>query len=402
MKRKLGFMLLAAALTLSACGGSGTTTDSENSSAAQSEKSGGNSGFDAQGADIIRIGGLGPLTGEVATYGVSTTNGIKMALEEVNEAGGIDGHEIEFLLEDEKGDPTEAVNALHKLMDEEIVALIGDVTSGPTNVVAEETQDSGLPMITPTGTQANLTEGRPNVFRACFIDPYQGTILGQFAKEEFDAKTAAILSNSSSDYSDGLAEAFKKEAEARGIEIVAHEKYGSTDKDFSAQLTTIAGKKPDVLIVPDYYEKNALILQQAKDAGIDCPILGGDGWDGTLQQLGADTALAKNVYFTNHYAVDSQDEKVKSFVENYTKKYGESPTAFSALGYDAAHMLVEAIKQAGSTDADAIVNAMKALQYSGVTGAMTFDENNNPVKAVSIITMQEGIYSFYKTVERSE
>ncbi|MDY3051941.1 MAG: ABC transporter substrate-binding protein [Ndongobacter sp.] len=404
MKKRGLALFLAMAMSLTACGG-GAASESSTSQVAEgsSSQTAESSTAQEEGAgEKVRIGGLGPMTGALATYGVSSMNGAKLAFSEINEAGGIAGKPVEFLLEDEKGDPTEAVNAFNKLMDEGMVALLGNITSGAANVTAQETQSSGLPMLTPTGTQFNITEGRSNVFRACYTDPFQGLILAQFAKNDLSAKTAAVLVNSGSDYSDGVAQAFVKEAGDIGLEVVANESYGDADNDMTAQLTSIAAKNPDVLLVPDYYEKDALILQQAKEVGFKGTILGADGWDGVLQLLGNDANIADGVYFTNHYSPDSTDEKVQNFVQKYRDTYGEEPTAFSALSYDAAYMLKQAIEEAGSTDAQKVVDAMKKLDFTGVTGHLQFDENNNPVKGVALTKIEGGKYTFFKTVESTK
>lgn len=396
MKKRGLALLLAMVMSLSACGGTAP------GSSASREAEASTSQTPEETNETIRIGGLGPMTGAVATYGMSSMNGAKLAFAEINEAGGIDGRPVAFLLEDEKGDPTEAVNAFNKLMDEGIVALLGNITSGAANVTAQETQTSGLPMLTPTGTQFNITEGRPNVFRACYTDPFQGLILAQFAKNDLSAKTAAVLVNSGSDYSDGVAQAFVKKAGALGLEIVANESYGDADNDMTAQLTSIAARNPDVLLVPDYYEKDALILQQAKEVGFKGTVLGADGWDGVLQLLGNDAGIADGVYFTNHYSPDATDEKVQNFVQKYRDTYGEDPTAFSALSYDAAYMLKQAIEEAASTDAQKVVEAMKKLNFTGVTGHLQFDENNNPVKGVALTKVDGGKYTYFKTIEATK
>ena len=211
---------------------------------------------------------------------------------------------MELNLLDEKGDSTEAVNAYNKLVDWGMVALVGDITSKPSVAVAEVAAQDGIPMITPTGTQLNITEAGSNIFRVCFTDPYQGEVLAKFAKESLKAKTAAVVVNNSSDYSDGVANAFIAEAEKQGIEVVAKEGYSDGDKDFKAQLTKIAQKNPDILFVPDYYEQDGLIAIQAKEVGLNSTILGPDGWDGVAKTVDKSSYSAiENVYFANHYSV---------------------------------------------------------------------------------------------------
>lgn len=208
---------------------------------------------------VIKVGGLAPLTGSLAIYGVTTTNGAQLAVEEINKNGGINGKQIEYIVLDTKGDATESVMAYNKLVDTNVAAVIGDITSKPTVAVAEIAAQDNMPMITPTGTQVDITEAGPNVFRVCFTNPYQGTVLATLAKERFGADTAGILVNNSSDYSDGIAKAFTEQAEKLGIKITVKEGYADGDRDFRAQLTKIAAENPDVLLIPEYYEQASLI-----------------------------------------------------------------------------------------------------------------------------------------------
>lgn len=389
MKKKI-ILLLAAVLLLTACGGG----------ANNAANNGNDGGGDAAAGDTIKFGGIIPKTGEVAVYGNTAENGIKLALKEINDAGGIDGKQVEYVSYDDKGDPTEAVNIYGKLMDEGVNAIIGAITSKPTLAVAGTAVSDGTPMITPTGTQADITEDKPNVFRACFTDPYQGVLLATFAQETLGAKTAAVLRNNSNDYSMGVADQFVKTAEDKGIEIVADEGYSDADNDFKAQLTNIAAKSPDVLVVPDYYEKVALITVQARQVGVKSTFLGGDGWDGVAKTLDAsDYKDIENSYFTNHFSLQDNSEKVQAFVKAYNDEYGEDPSAFAALGYDAVYILKQAIESAGSLDPEAITDAMKAVKLDGVTGSLTFDENNNPIKAGTIIKIVNGEYTFDSVVE---
>ena len=254
MKKFILCLALIAALLVS-CGG-----DAGNNDAAPAPE-----------GDTVIIGGLAPLTGSAAVYGNTAAQGARLAFKEINEAGGILGKQVDFRLEDEKGDVTEAVNAYSKLMDEGMVMLLGDVTSKPSLAVAELANEDGMPMITPTGTQLDITEGKPYVFRACFTDPFQGEILAIFAKDTLNAKTVAVLSNNSSEYSQGVADAFIAKAEELGLELIAHEGYSDSDSDFRGQLTSIKSKNPDLLMVPDYYDKDALIALQAHEVGLNAP-----------------------------------------------------------------------------------------------------------------------------------
>lgn len=381
--KKFTLMLLGLSFLITACGGEKEATTKKTDESA-----------------TIKIGGLGPLTGPLAIYGVTATNGSKLAFEEINKNGGILGKQVEFVLFDEKGDSTEAVTAYNRLVDEGVVALVGDITSKPSLAVAEIAAQDNMPMITPTGTQFNITEAGPNVFRVCFTDPYQGVILANLAKNNLKANTVAIMVNNSSDYSDGVAEAFIKEAERLGLKIVAKEGYAEGDKDFRAQLTKVAATNPDVLLVPDYYEQVALITTQAREVGVKSTFIGPDGWDGVAKALDSSAyGAVENSYFTNHYSVEDTNEKVQNFLKAYREKYKDEPSAFSALSYDAAYLMKDAIEKAGSIDKDAIVKAMKESDFAGVTGHLRFDEKNNPVKAVTVLKVVNGNYTFDSVIQ---
>ena len=256
-------------------------------------------------------------------------------------------------------------------------------------------------MITPTGTQLNITEAGSNIFRVCFTDPYQGEVLAKFAKESLKAKTAAVVVNNSSDYSDGVANAFIAEAEKQGIEVVAKEGYSDGDKDFKAQLTKIAQKNPDILFVPDYYEQDGLIAIQAKEVGLNSTILGPDGWDGVAKTVDKSSYSAiENVYFANHYSVKDSNEKIQNFITNYKAKYNDEPSAFSALSYDAAYILKAAIEKNGSVDKESLAKAIKEIEFAGITGNLKYDEKNNPVKGVTMIKIVNGDYTFDSVVSK--
>ena len=375
--KKIIAMLAGAAMMVS-CGGNQTQEESS----------------------TIKVGGMGPLTGSAAMYGTTIEKGAKLAFEEINANGGVLGKKFEYISLDEKADPIEAVNAYNKLTDEGVVAILGSVTSKPTLAVAELAAQDGIPMITPTGTQINITDAGPNIFRVCFTDPYQGSTLAKFSKDKLGAKTAAIMVNTSSDYSDGIANAFIKQAEKEGIKVVAKEGYSDGDKDFKAQLTKINSENPDILVVPEYYELSALIATQAREIGMKSTFVGPDGWDGIIGALDSSSySVVDNSYFTNHYSTEDNNEKVQSFLKKYREKYNEEPTAFSALAYDTVYVLKNAIDKAGTTDKAELTKAIKSSDMDGVTGHLTFDENNNPIKAVTIIKVQDGKYIFDSVVE---
>ena len=345
--------------------------------------------------ETIKIGGLAPLTGSLAIYGVTTTNGANLAIDEINKNGGILGKKVEYITLDTKGDSTEAVMAYNKLIDRGVSAIIGEITSKPSLAVAEIAAQDNMPMITPTGTQVDITEAGPSIFRVCFTNPYQGKVLAVLAKERLNADTAAIMINNSSDYSDGIAKAFIEQADILGIKITAKEGYADGDKDFRAQLTKIAAEQPDVLLVPEYYEQASLIATQAREVGVKAVFIGSDGWDGITKTLDSSSYNAiENSYFTNHFSMQDTTPKIQNFLKSYKDNYNEDPSAFSALGYDAVYMVKKAVENAGSTDKEAVVDALKNIEYDGITGYLTFDEHNNPVKAVTILKITNGEYIF--------
>lgn len=385
-KKFLAVALSSAMLfTLAACGGT-----QEKKEEPKKENAG----------ETIMLGGIGPLTGDAAMYGNSAMNGAKLAVEEINEAGGVLGKKIELEVLDDKNDPVESSNAFNKLSEKNIVGLIGAVTSKPSDAVAQVAAGTGIPMITPTGTAQSITTHGENVFRAPFIDPYQGEVMAVFAKDELKLQKVAVIRNNSSDYSDGLATAFVEKANEIGLEIVADESYGESDVDFKSQLTKIQNTNPDALFIPDYYQKVSLIAPQARQVGFEGQLIGGDGWDGVIKSIKQDDlATIDGAYFCNTFALDDETEKVQSFIKKYSETYNESPQSFSALAYDAVYLMAEAMKNADSTDSKAVVDALKSINYDGVTGSFKFDENRNPIKSVYMTTITGDNYKLFKKME---
>ena len=350
--------------------------------------------------ETIKIGGMAPLTGALAIYGVTTTNGAELAVKEINENGGILGKKIEYIMLDTKGDSTEAVMAYNKLVDEKVAGIIGEITSKPTLAVAEVAVQDNMPLITPTGTQVDITEAGPNVFRVCFTNPYQGKVLAITSKERLGADTVAVMLNNSSDYSDGITKAFIEESEKLGMKVMGVEGYSDGDKDFKPQLTKLAAMNPDVVLIPEYYEQAALIATQAREVGVKSIFVGSDGWDGIAKTLDKSSYSAiENSYFTNHFSMEDQSEKIQNFLKDYRETYKEDPSAFSALGYDAIYMMKSAIEKAGTTDKQKVVDALKGIEYDGITGYLTFDDHNNPVKAVTVLKIENGKYIFDSKVK---
>ncbi|MDR1730505.1 MAG: ABC transporter substrate-binding protein [Synergistaceae bacterium] len=352
----------------------------------------------------IKIGVIAPLTGGVAVYGIAVKNGAELYAKVFNAAGGAGGRKIELVVYDDKGDPTEALNAYNKLVTaDEVAAFIGPVTSSPTFGVAEASAADNIPGITGTATHPDVTKYGKNYFRACFEDPFQGGSMARFAAEKLKAKTAAVIYNVSDAYSTGLFNAFSASAEKVGLKVVASESYTTDDVDFNAQLTGIAKLAPDVLFIPDYYNRVYLICSQARKAGIKATFLGVDGTDGVLEIEGADKTVFNGLYFANHYFSADPSKIVQDFSKAYETDYGLIPNSLAALGYDAARILFEAVSQAMAGGAkigpeaasyQAIIDKLAATNLDCVTGHITFDANNNPIKEVSIIKIQNEAYSF--------
>ena len=392
MKKRFLAMVLAAAMMLTAMVGCGNGNTQD----------GGNANTAGATGDTIKIGGLAPLTGDVSVYGVAVDNGVKMAVEEINADGGVLGKQIEYIVYDEKGDATEAVNAYNKLVQSDnVVAIVGDVTSKPTLAVAQQAAKDKIPLITASGTAENITQAGENIFRACFIDPFQGELMASYASKKLEKKTAAIIYNISDDYSKGLYEAFEAAAGDLGIEVVQVEGYGKGTVDFKAQLTNIKSKNPDVIFLPVYYQDVALIAVQAKELGIEAQFLGADGWDGVIGQVDESNMDAVNgAYFCSQYSAQSDDPNLQAFLSKYKETYGMDASQFAVLGYDAMKILAQAISEAGSTDSAAITSAMAAIDFTGLTGHMTFDENRNPVKSAAITQIDNGEYKFIEYYEK--
>ena len=376
--RKINMFVVGAMMLIGGCGKSGEVAKPE----------------------TIKIGGMAPLTGALAIYGVTTTNGAELAVKEINENGGVLGKKIEYVMLDTKGDSTEAVMAYNKLVDEKVAGIIGEVTSKPTLAVAEVAVQDNMPLITPTGTQVDITEVGPNIFRVCFTNPYQGKVLAITSKERLGANTVAVMLNNSSDYSDGIAKAFIEESEKLGMKVMGVEGYADGDKDFRPQLTKLAAMNPDAILIPEYYEQAALIATQAREVGVKSIFVGSDGWDGIAKTLDQSAyAAIENSHFTNHFSMEDQSEKIQNFLKDYREAYKEDPSAFSALGYDAVYMMKSAIEKAGGTDKQKIVDALKGIEYDGVTGYLTFDDHNNPIKAVTVLKIENGKYVFDSKVK---
>lgn len=350
-------------------------------------------------AEEVKIGLVTPLTGDVATFGESTRNAAIMWADEVNAKGGLLGGTVKLYIEDDRNLPSETANAVSKLISQnKVLAIVGSVASKCTLAGAPIAQTAKVPMISPTSTNEAVTKVGDYVFRACFIDPFQGTVMAKFAFTALKAKNAAMLYDLGNDYTKGLAENFKKSFEALGGKIVASETYGVGESDFSGQLTRIKQAKPDVLFLPDYYNSVGLQARQARQLGITATFLGGDGWDSAeLVPIGG--SAIEGGMFSNHYAPGSKDPVADAFYNNYLKRFGAAPDALAALAYDACLVVGDAIKRAGKLDSTAIRDAMAATKnLVGVSGMLTFDANRNPIKSAVILEVKGGKFVYRDTV----
>lgn len=355
--------------------------------------------FVGAATEPIKIGANYEITGGVATFGTACANSAKLYFNAVNKKGGVLGRQLELVVSDNKSDAAESASAAKKLIaQDKVVALLGPVTSKNCLSAAPIAQDSKIPMITPTGTNPAVTEVGDYIFRACFIDDFQGTVMANFALKTLKVKTAAIFVDNANDYSKGLAKFFKESFIKGGGKIVSEEAFMAGDKDYRTQLTKIKMKNPAFLYVPAYYQEDGLVAQQARELGINIPMGGGDGWDSPdLVKIAGESALNK-IYFSNHYSVDSKNPLSMAYVKEYTATYNMPPDALAALGYDAAIIMVEAIKKAKSVEPAKVRDAMAKLKVAGVCGVVTFDKNRNPVKSAVIIELKNGKQTYNSTV----
>uniref|UniRef100_A0A7C6AFX1 ABC transporter substrate-binding protein n=1 Tax=candidate division WOR-3 bacterium TaxID=2052148 RepID=A0A7C6AFX1_UNCW3 len=354
--------------------------------------------------NVIKIGLVAPLTGDVKTFGESTKNGFLLAIEELNSQGGINGKQIKTFIQDDKNDPTEAQNAGSKLINQDGVKLIiGSVSSKCSIPLAQTCQDASVVMISPTSTNPKVTvrddgSRRDFIFRACFIDPFQGKVAAKFALENLKAKTAAILYDVGNDYVKGLAEFFRDNFTQGGGQVLVYESYQKDDTDFSALLTKIKQADPDILYIPDYYNKVGLIAKQARQLGINSILMGGDGWDSPEMLKIAGDAIVGG-YFTNHYSPNDPRPEVQEWVKKYLAKYGSNPDALATLAYDATCLLLEAIKKANSDNPVKVKEALQGIKdFKSVSGRISLDEFGNPIKSAVILKYTKTGQEYVTTV----
>lgn len=353
------------------------------------------------GGGEILVGEYGSLTGSEATFGQSTHNAVMMAVDEINAAGGVDGRKIKVLTEDDQSKAEEAANAVTKLISQNnVVAVLGEVASSNSLAAAPICQANKVPMITPSSTNPTVTEKGDFIFRMCFLDSYQGESMANYLTRTLGVKTAAILIDVKSDYSTGLASFFERAFIAGGGRIVGKASYAKGDNDFKAQLTSLRAANPAILYVPGYYNDIGQIAIQARDLGMKMPLVGGDGWESPkLIEIGGQAL--EGCFYSNHYFPGDPSPAVRNFVDKYKERYGQTPDALAALGYDAAKVLADAIRRAGSTDGPALRDAIAATKgFTGVTGAITLGPDRNPVgKKLVIVEVKGGQLTLKGTVE---
>jgi branched-chain amino acid transport system substrate-binding protein len=339
----------------------------------------------------VKIGVFMSLTGSTAQFGISSTNGIKMAADEVNAAGGINGKQIELLVQDDRSDAQEAATIVTKFVTQDGVhGILGEVASSRTIAAAPIAQNAKVPLLTPSSTNPEVTKAGDYIFRSCFIDPVQGAAMSQFAGKSLGKRRAALMVDRKNDYSTGLEKVINEVFPRFGGQVVITQSFQEGDTDFNGQLTSIKGANPDVIFIPAYYGDVALIAKQARDKGLNVPLIGGDGWDSAqLYTIGGASVVGS--YFTNHYSPYDTDPKVQKFVQGYQTRYGQVPDALAATAYDAALIMFDAVKRANSLDGKAIRDALAATKdFPGVTGTVNFNANRDAVKPIMMIRVDEG------------
>ena len=360
---------------------------------------GGSKGADG---DTIKVGGVLEMTGGSASFGISSKNGIDLALKKINEKGVLGGKKLSLVVADTKSEASEATNAMQKVISQDkVVAVIGPNQSSAVIAAGAINNGSKVVDITPMGTNPDVTvdpktkKVKPYSFRTCFIDPFQGTVMASFASNELKVKKAAIYIDNTSDYAKGLAQFFKENFVKNGGQVVIEEAYLQKDTDFKSTLTKIKAAQPDFIYIPGYYQEVGLIVKQAREMGINVPMAGGDGWDSAKLPEIAGKAALENTFFSSLYSPDDTSDLNKEFVAEYKKAYNTNPDVFAALAYDSALLVAKAIEDAGSADPAKIAEAMAKIKgFKGVSGEVTFNEEHNPIKSAVIIEHKDGKQTF--------
>jgi branched-chain amino acid transport system substrate-binding protein len=350
--------------------------------------------------DTIKIGEFGSLTGDNASYGVSQNQGIQMAVEEINDSGGVLGRKLDLTVEDNQTKQGQTTTIVRKLIAQDhVVALLGEVASSKTLEAAPVAQEAKIPLIATGATNPKVTQAGDYVFRVCFIDDFQAVVLARFVLEKLHKTKVAFMTDVKQDYSVGLTQFARDYLQKNGGQVVKEQSYSSGDKDFRAQLTDIKSANPDVVLVTGYYPEVSLIIREARQLGIKAAFAGGDGWDGaSLIPVGG--KAIEGSYFSNHFSTEDKSPAVQQFVEKYKKKYDKLPDAFAALGYDSVNLLADAIKRAGSTDPEKLRDAIAGTKdFPAVTGKITINPERNANKSAVIITIKNGALHYFETIE---
>jgi branched-chain amino acid transport system substrate-binding protein len=350
--------------------------------------------------ETIKIGEFGSLTGDNASFGISQNNGVQMAVEEINAAGGVLGKKIDLTVEDNMTKQGETTTITRKLISQDhVVAIIGEVASSKTLEAAPIAQAAKIPLLATAATNPKVTQTGDYVFRVCFTDDFQAVVIARFVLEKLKEKNIAFMTDVKQDYSVGLTNIAKDYLAKNGGNVVKEQSYSSGDKDFRAQLTDIKSANPDVIIITGYYPEASLIAKQARQFGIKATLVGGDGWDGSsLIPVGG--KAIEGAYFSNHFSTEDTSPLVQDFVKKYKAKYNAVPDAFAALGYDATKLLADAIKRAGSTDSEKIRAAVQDTEgFPGVSGKITIGKDRNAVKSAVILTIKDGALKYAESIE---
>ena len=368
---------LAAALGLTGCGG----------------------GRSADSGDTIKIGEFASLTGATASFGTASHNGATMVIDAANAAGGVLGKKIKLITEDDQSKPGEAATAVRKLISRDgVVAIIGEIASSRSLEAAPIAQQNKIPMVSPGSTNPNVTKVGDYIFRVCFIDPFQGTVMAKFTLNSLKKTRVAVLTDVRQDYSVGLAQYYKDYLTKNGGTVISEQSYSSGDQDFKAQLTSIKAANPEVLFVPGYYNEVGLIARQARELGITVPILGGDGWDSpTLTQIGG--PALENTFFSNHFSVEDQNPTIQNFVRDYRERFKKDPDGMAALGFDAAKVLLDSMTRAGSTEPAKVREALAGtVDFQGVTGKISINPERNATKPAVVLAIKDGGFHYAETI----
>lgn len=361
---------------------------------------------DGGDGETIKIGHFASMTGSEATFGAQVDNGVRFAVDEINAAGGVLGKQIELITEDTQSNSAATISAVEKLIGrDDVIALIGEVASGRSLAAAPIAQRENIPMLSHASTNEAVTVDEKtgkvleNVFRICFIDPFQGTVMAKFAKENLKVDRVAILTDNSNAYSVGLAKSFRETFLALGGTVVQEQSYQKGDQDFKSQLTSIKAQNPQAIFVPGYYSEVGLVAQQARGLGLTVPLLGGDGWDSPELTKGLSKQALEGSYFSNHYSEQDTTPRVQEFIKRYQAKHNEAAGAMAALGYDAMKILAEVITKGGKADPETIRKGLASLSnYPGVTGNITIDEKHNASKPAVVLQIRDGIYQYHSTI----